>query len=57
VAVPLDGHFVVSTEFNGHGIFYYSLFTGGSVPDGGSTVMLLGAALGTLGMVRRYLKG
>ena len=26
------------------------------VPDGGATVMLLGAALGALGMVRRYLK-
>lgn len=30
--------------------------TGGSVPDGGTTVMLLGAALGALGMVRRYFK-
>ena len=29
---------------------------GPSVPDGGTTVMLLGAALGALGMVRRYLK-
>ena len=28
----------------------------GSVPDGGATVMLLGAALGGLGMVRRFLK-
>jgi hypothetical protein len=28
---------------------------GGGVPDGGATVMLLGAALGALGMVRRYL--
>jgi hypothetical protein len=28
----------------------------GSVPDGGSTVMLLGAALGALGMARRFLK-
>ena len=28
----------------------------GSVPDGGSTVMLLGAALGSLGMARRFLK-
>jgi len=28
---------------------------GGSVPDGGTTVMLLGAALGALGMARRYL--
>jgi hypothetical protein len=29
---------------------------GGSVPDGGTTVMLLGAALGALGMARRFLK-
>ena len=29
---------------------------GPRVPDGGATVMLLGAALGALGMVRRYLK-
>ena len=28
---------------------------GGSVPDGGATVMLLGAALGALGVARRYL--
>jgi len=28
----------------------------GTVPDGGTTVMLLGAALGALGMVRRKLK-
>jgi VPDSG-CTERM motif len=28
---------------------------GTSVPDGGATVMLLGAGLGALGMVRRYL--
>jgi VPDSG-CTERM motif len=29
---------------------------GASLPDGGTTVMLLGAALGALGMARRYLK-
>jgi len=29
----------------------------GSLPDGGATVMLLGMAFGTLGMVRRYLIG
>ncbi len=40
----------------GHGLSGWILFPGGSVPDGGTTVMLLGAALGTLGMVRRYLK-
>jgi VPDSG-CTERM motif len=29
--------------------------SGGVVPDGGTTVMLLGAALGALALVRRYL--
>ena len=29
---------------------------GGQVPDGGTTVMLLGAALGALGMARRFLR-
>jgi hypothetical protein len=29
---------------------------GGNVPDGGTTVMLLGGALSVLGMARRYLK-
>lgn len=28
----------------------------GAVPDGGITAMLLGAALGALGIARRYLK-
>jgi hypothetical protein len=27
-----------------------------SVPDGGATVMLLGAGLGALGMARRFLR-
>ena len=41
----------------GHGLSGWVLFGGGnSVPDGGTTVMLLGAALGALGMARRYLK-
>jgi len=34
----------------------YTLLNPTSVPDGGATVMLLGAALGGLGMARRYLK-
>ena len=34
----------------------YWLSGGGGVPDGGTTVMLLGAALGALGMARRFLK-
>jgi hypothetical protein len=41
------------------GISHISFFGspgGGQVPDGGTTVMLLGAALGSLGMARRFLK-
>lgn len=41
----------------GHGLSGWALFTAGSVPDGGATVMLLGAALGTLGVLRRFLTG
>jgi hypothetical protein len=43
----------------GHGLSGWILFPpGGQVhaPDGGTTVMLLGVALSTLGMARRYLK-
>jgi type II secretory pathway pseudopilin PulG len=50
---------LVYIPFNafGHDISHWSLFGGGGqgVPDGGTTVMLLGAALGTLGVVRRFL--
>jgi VPDSG-CTERM motif len=39
-----------------HGLSGWALFTSPTgVPDGGATAMLLGAALGALGMVRRYL--
>jgi hypothetical protein len=44
---------------NGHALSHWTLFGpggGNGVPDGGTTVMLLGAALGALGMARRYLK-
>jgi hypothetical protein len=42
----------------GHGLSGWALFTapGVGVPDGGATVMLLGVALGALGMARRFLK-
>jgi VPDSG-CTERM motif len=51
VTIPLDGP-------EGHGLSGWILFGpgGGQVPDGGSTVMLLGAALTGLGVARRYLK-
>jgi VPDSG-CTERM motif len=43
---------------NGYALSGWILFdqTGPAVPDGGTTVMLLGAALGALGMARRFLK-
>jgi hypothetical protein len=42
---------------NNHGLSGWILFGPGGVPtpDGGATVMLLGAGLGVLGLVRRYL--
>jgi hypothetical protein len=43
---------------NGRNISHISFFgcAGQQVPDGGTTVMLLGAALSSLGVARRYLK-
>jgi protein with PEP-CTERM/exosortase system signal len=43
---------------NGRQISHITFFgsPGGTVPDGGTTVMLLGAALSSLGMARRFLK-
>ena len=55
-----DGSFIASVELrsNFKQIKQLEVSFGdpGSVPDGGSTVMLLGAALGSLGMARRFLK-
>jgi VPDSG-CTERM motif len=52
ITIPADGPL-------GHGLSGWILFgpagTPG-VPDGGTTVMLLGTALGALGMLRRALK-
>jgi protein with PEP-CTERM/exosortase system signal len=54
------GHVFVATLVKGkYKNFEYSGFAAegpGTVPDGGATVMLLGAALGALGMARRFLK-
>jgi hypothetical protein len=51
ITIPADGPL-------GYGLSGWILFnqTGPPVPDGGTTVMLLGAALGALGMARRFLK-
>jgi hypothetical protein len=49
LTIPADGP-------NGYGLSGWILFgPTGQVPDGGTTVMLLGAALGALGMARRYI--
>lgn len=50
ITIPADGPL-------GHGLSGWILFgpTGG-VPDGGTTAMLLGAALGALGIARRFLR-
>jgi len=53
--IPLVG-FATKLHPQGYGLSHWTLFgPGGQVPDGGTTVMLLGAALGALGMARRYL--
>ena len=54
----LSGTITIPLDWNGYGLSGWSLFGPGTpgVPDGGTTVMLLGAALGALGMARRYLK-
>ena len=51
ITIPADGPL-------GYGLSGWILFnqTAPPVPDGGTTVMLLGAALGALGMARRFLK-
>ena len=55
----LGGPIDIPADWNGYGLSGWTLFTAGappgSLPDGGATAMLLGAALGVLGMVRRFL--
>jgi hypothetical protein len=46
-ADPNNGALVTGFAANGGGV---------SIPDGGTTVMLLGMALGALGTARRFLK-
>jgi len=54
----LTGTITIPADWNGYGLSGWTLFNGvgGPVPDGGTTVMLLGTALGALGMARRFLK-
>src|SRR4051794_40911097 len=54
----LNGIVTIPAMAGGSSLTLWKLFSPGgtSVPDGGTTVMLLGTALGALGMVRRHLK-
>ena len=51
----LSGMITIPATWSKYGLSGWALFSGAGVPDGGATVMLLGAALGALGVVRRYL--
>jgi hypothetical protein len=55
----LSGTITIPATGGKYGLSGWTLFGPGvpGVPDGGTTVMLLGAALGALGMVRRFLMG
>jgi len=55
----LNGSISIPATGLGHGLSGWALFSAphGAVPDGGTTVMLLGAALSALGVVRRFLMG
>jgi hypothetical protein len=51
----LSGIITIPATAGGYGLSGWTLFgSAGSVPDGGTTAMLLGTALGALGMVRRF---
>ena len=54
----LSGTITIPGVDGQYGLSGWTLFGPGGqgVPDGGTTVMLLGAALSALGMARRYIK-
>jgi hypothetical protein len=54
----LSGTITIPATAGGYGLSGWTLFTAGGqgVPDGGTTLMLLGMAFGSLGMARRFLK-
>ncbi|PYK11488.1 MAG: hypothetical protein DME65_07130 [Verrucomicrobia bacterium] len=54
----VSGNIRIPALVGGYALSGWTLFGPGvpAVPDGGTTAMLLGAALGALGMARRFLK-
>jgi hypothetical protein len=53
----LSGIITIPAKINGYTLSSWTLFAGPqSIPDGGATMMLLGAALVALGVVRSHLK-
>jgi hypothetical protein len=55
----LSGIITIPATAGGYGLSGWTLFGPGvpGVPDGGTTAMLLGAALSMLGVARRYIRG
>jgi hypothetical protein len=53
----LSGNITIPATAGGYGLSGWTLFGPGTpgVPDGGTTAMLLGAALSALGIARRYI--
>jgi hypothetical protein len=53
----LSGNITIPASAGGYGLSGWTLFGPGTpgVPDGGTTAMLLGAALSALGIARRYM--
>jgi hypothetical protein len=53
----LSGMITIPATWGQYGLSGWTLFgLEGAVPDGGTTVMLLGMAFGALGIARRYLR-
>ena len=53
---PTPATFTLTVTQLGTRLVFGAITSSTTVPDGGTTVMLLGAALGALGMARRFLK-
>jgi hypothetical protein len=51
----LTGDLTLSNDVNKNGESHYDLWKGGTVPDGGTTVLFLGASLSGLAWLRRKL--